>query len=98
MACIPLSTGVHFVSCRLSLFDNWYSRARIIICGQISTYNTPDTEPPMGPRLLHNLLWKSARMQGFLVQDYLEHDAKVHHKNGAETLPLIINYILLLPL
>ena len=44
-------------------------RARIILCGLISTYN--DTKPQEGPRNIGNLLMKRARMEGFIVLDYL---------------------------
>jgi len=43
--------------------------ARIIICGQISSYN--DTKAPIGPRPQSALLMKSALMQGFLVGNYI---------------------------
>jgi len=49
-------------------------RARIVICGQISYYN--ESTLPTGPRLLHHLLWNSAKMQGFLVQDYEDKDVQ----------------------
>jgi NADPH-dependent curcumin reductase CurA len=42
--------------------------ARIIICGQISTYN--DMKAPVGPRPQSALLRKSALMQGFIVGNY----------------------------
>jgi NADPH-dependent curcumin reductase CurA len=42
--------------------------ARIIICGQISSYN--DTRVPVGPRPQSVLLTKSALMQGFIVGNY----------------------------
>jgi NADPH:quinone reductase len=42
--------------------------ARIILCGQISTYN--DIEIPVGPRPQTLLLKKSALMQGFIVSNY----------------------------
>jgi NADPH-dependent curcumin reductase CurA len=42
--------------------------ARIILCGQISLYNS--TEIPMGPRLQPMLLTRSALMQGFIVGNY----------------------------
>jgi len=42
--------------------------ARIIICGQISSYN--DTEAALGPRPQSALLRKSALMQGFIVGNY----------------------------
>jgi len=42
--------------------------ARIILCGQISLYNTAET--PVGPRLQPMLLTNSALMQGFIVADF----------------------------
>jgi NADPH-dependent curcumin reductase CurA len=44
-------------------------RARIVLCGGISAYN--DEEPPPGPRNLMNLVIQRARMEGFIVVDYL---------------------------
>jgi NADPH-dependent curcumin reductase len=43
-------------------------RARVVLCGGISTYNA--TEPPPGPRNYMNLVIKRARMEGFIVIDY----------------------------
>jgi NADPH-dependent curcumin reductase len=44
-------------------------RARISICGMISQYNA--TSPVPGPYNLINLLVRRAKMQGFIVIDYL---------------------------
>ncbi|MBW0102843.1 NADP-dependent oxidoreductase [Pseudonocardia sp. KRD291] len=44
--------------------------ARVAICGAISTYNA--TEPPPGPANYMSLLVNRARMEGFLVFDYVE--------------------------
>src|SRR5262249_14216581 len=44
-------------------------RARIPVCGAISQYNA--AEPAPGPRNLANLIMKRARMEGFLVTDYM---------------------------
>jgi len=44
-------------------------RARIPICGMISQYNA--TEPVPGPTNLVNLIARRARMEGFLVLDYV---------------------------
>jgi NADPH-dependent curcumin reductase CurA len=43
--------------------------ARLSICGQISQYN--NTKPEMGPRLLGMLIVARAKVQGFLVTDYM---------------------------
>jgi NADPH-dependent curcumin reductase CurA len=45
-------------------------RARVIFCGAISAYN--DSEPPRGPRNFMQLLVSRARLEGFLVFDYLD--------------------------
>ena len=42
--------------------------ARVIICGQISMYNS--TEPPIGPRPQPYLLVNSAMMKGFIITQY----------------------------
>jgi len=42
-------------------------RARIVLCGMISMYNSK--EPPRGPALT-NLLMKRARIEGFIILDY----------------------------
>lgn len=44
-------------------------KARISICGQISQYNLE--KPEMGPRLLGMLIVSRAKIEGFLVSDYL---------------------------
>lgn len=43
--------------------------ARVVMCGAISTYND-DCQAP-GPRNLFNLLFKRARMEGFVCLDYM---------------------------
>lgn len=49
---------------------NIKERARIAMCGQISQYN--NEKPEMGPRLLFQLIVKRARMEGFLVFDFIK--------------------------
>jgi len=44
-------------------------RARVVLCGGISSYNA--TEPQPGPANLMNLVIMRARMEGFIVIDYL---------------------------
>jgi len=45
-------------------------RARIVLCGGISSYNA--TEPQPGPTNLMNLVVMRARMEGFIVIDYMD--------------------------
>lgn len=45
--------------------------ARVVLCGAISEYNA--SAPAPGPRNLMQLLIRRARMEGFLVLDYVEH-------------------------
>jgi len=57
-----------------SVIANVNFKARIVLCGQISLYNS--TEVPVGPRLQPMLLTKSALMQGFIVNNYESHFAE----------------------
>ncbi len=45
-------------------------RARVVLCGGISSYNA--TEPVPGPVNLMNLVIMRARMEGFIVIDYMD--------------------------
>ena len=45
-------------------------RARVVLCGGISGYNA--TEPQPGPKNLMNLVIMRARMEGFIVIDYMD--------------------------
>jgi NADPH-dependent curcumin reductase CurA len=42
--------------------------ARVVVCGGISRYETGDV--PEGPKNYFNLIFRRARMQGFIVLDY----------------------------
>jgi hypothetical protein len=44
-------------------------KARVVLCGGISSYNA--TEPPPGPSNYMQLVIKRARMEGFIVIDYM---------------------------
>lgn len=59
-----------------AVFDNINRHARLVICGQIADYN--EDNPPNGPRPMHKLIKKSARMEGFVVYDFSDEftDAK----------------------
>ena len=43
--------------------------ARVVICGGISRYNA--TGPLAGPKNYFNLVFRRARMEGFIVIDYI---------------------------
>jgi NADPH-dependent curcumin reductase CurA len=45
-------------------------RARVVLCGGISAYNA--TAPVPGPANLMNLVIMRARMEGFIVIDYMD--------------------------
>jgi NADPH-dependent curcumin reductase CurA len=49
-------------------------KARVVLCGGISAYNA--TEPQPGPVNLMNLVIMRARMEGFIVIDYLDRFAE----------------------
>jgi len=49
--------------------DNINMHARVVLCGGISGYNA--TEPVPGPNNLMNLVIMRARMEGFIVIDYM---------------------------
>ncbi|MEO6813473.1 MAG: NADP-dependent oxidoreductase [Ginsengibacter sp.] len=51
-----------------AVISNINFHARIVLCGQISLYNS--SEVPVGPRLQPMLLTRSALMQGFIVSDF----------------------------
>ena len=51
-----------------AVIGNINFNARIVLCGQISLYNS--TEVPMGPRLQPMLLTRSVLMQGFIISNY----------------------------
>ena len=50
--------------------------ARIVMCGAISAYNEVDR--PKGPGNLFNLIIKRARIEGFLLLDYLDRFPEAH--------------------
>jgi len=50
--------------------DHINMRARIVLCGGISAYNA--TEPLPGPSNLMNLVIMRARMEGFIIIDYMD--------------------------
>ena len=51
-----------------AVFANINKHARIAICGQIADYNQEN--PPQGPRPMHKLIKKSARIEGFVAYDF----------------------------
>jgi len=53
-----------------AVFANINPHARIAICGQIADYNNDAVA--QGPRPMHTLIKKSARMEGFVVFNYAD--------------------------
>lgn len=53
-----------------AVFPNLRIKGRVVICGQISQYNLE--KPETGPRFLWHLITKRARIEGFLVFDFVE--------------------------
>lgn len=70
----PDGIDVYFDNVGGPLTDAVFTRinihARIVVCGQIGDYNSPDA--PQGPRLLWHLIVKRARAEGFLVFEYAD--------------------------
>lgn len=70
----PNGVDVFFDNVGGKLFDAVFAtindHARIAICGQIADYN--DDQAPQGPRPMHHLIKKSARMEGFVVYDFAD--------------------------
>jgi NADPH-dependent curcumin reductase CurA len=60
------NVGGEILSAALGLIN---MRARISICGMISQYNA--TTPAPGPNNIINILTKRAKMEGFIVIDYM---------------------------
>lgn len=52
-------------------------RARVVICGQISQYNGGLDTPEVGPRFLHQLLYKRVSVHGILARDFTHRMAEM---------------------
>jgi len=72
-ACCPGGIDVHFENVGGAILEAALGRinqgARIVLCGMISQYNATRAAP--GPRNLVSLLIQRARIEGFIVLDYL---------------------------
>jgi len=70
--CCPKGVDVYFDNVGGEISDgviaNINFNARIVLCGQISLYNSTDI--PVGPRLQPMLLTRSVLMQGFIISNY----------------------------
>ncbi len=68
----PNGINIYFDNVGGEILDTCLARiamnARVVICGGISRYNT--TGPIPGPRNYFNLVYRRARMEGFIVIDY----------------------------
>jgi len=54
--------------------------ARVVICGSIANYNSEDRPP--GPRNYYNLVRQRARMEGFVILDFLPRSAEAMAQLG----------------
>lgn len=57
-----------------AVFPNLRVKGRVVICGQISQYNLKN--PETGPRFLWHLITKRARIEGFLVFEFVDRHAE----------------------
>jgi hypothetical protein len=71
-ALCPKGIDIYFDNVGGEILDLCLARiatgARVVLCGGISRYNA--TEPVPGPRNYFNLVFRRARMEGFIVLDY----------------------------
>ena len=69
------NVGGEILDAELMWINNF---ARVVICGLISGYNA--TEPMPGPYLFSNVLVRRARVEGFIVMDYLDRASEAIEK------------------
>jgi NADPH-dependent curcumin reductase CurA len=71
----PKGIDVYFDNVGGEILDDALARladgARVVLCGAISQYNDLGTKLPTGPRNYFNLILHRARMEGFLVFQFL---------------------------
>jgi NADPH-dependent curcumin reductase CurA len=89
-----------------AVLDHINLRARVVLCGAISTYN--DRVAPPGPSNYTQLINRRARMEGFLILDYIDRfpeaqlqmagwvvDGRIQHTedvvDGLENAPAALN-------
>ncbi len=76
-ATCPRGIDVYFDNVGGEILDDCLAqlamKARVVLCGAISQYNE---DRPVGPRNYLNLIVKRARMEGFLILDYLDRFAE----------------------
>lgn len=53
-----------------ALLPRLNARGRVAVCGQIAMYNATTKEEMTQPRFLHTLIYKGARIEGFVVSTY----------------------------
>ena len=77
----PDGIDIHFENVGGKILDAALSlinlRARIVLCGLIAQYNA--TQPVPGPYYFGNILTKRARVEGFIVLDYMHRAQEAIH-------------------
>ena len=80
----PDGIDVDFENVGGDIFDTVLAQmnpfGRIAVCGLISMYNA--TELPPGPKNIRNVLVMRLRMQGFIVFDFIKHNAEAMEALG----------------
>ena len=78
----PDGIDIHFENVGGEILDAALSlinlRARIVLCGLIAQYNA--TQPVPGPYYFANILRKRARIEGFIVFDYMHRAQEANHE------------------
>lgn len=72
------NTGGHVTD---AVFDVLNKFARVAVCGQIAMYNTTEATP-LAPLIFHKLIYKSIRVQGFVVSDFAARAAEFFKYTG----------------
>lgn len=71
------NVGGDILDAGLSFMNNG---GRVVICGLISSYSKPGSEPVPGPYNFAELIFKRLRMEGFVILDHLDRYPQFHEQ------------------